>query len=96
MCFVSLQFPALQLRQGSTLIAQKGALGIIGAFKASVIMIKIKNRTISTLYYFCNTNQNIQKHLLILMLLFSVLLHCFCQKKIKNAHYIVLLSGCAS
>ena len=59
MCYVSLEFPALKIRQDSTLIAQKVAMGMIGIINASVVMIKIKNRTISTIYYFCNTNQNI-------------------------------------
>ena len=71
MCYVSLEFPALKVRQGSTLIAHKGAIffslkmpinltqyrGTTGVFNASIIMIKIKNRPRSRLYYFCKTEQ---------------------------------------
>ena len=68
--YVSLEFLALKLKHGSTMIAHKGMFfslkkplninqyrGTIGVFNASIIMIKIKNRPISRLYYFCNTNQ---------------------------------------
>ena len=50
MFYVSLEFPVLKLRQSSTLIAQKGEMGITGVFNPSVIIIKIKNKTISTTF----------------------------------------------
>ena len=53
MCYASLEFPPLKLRQGSTLIAHKDAFfflkdtgasfDTIGVFNARIILIKIKN-----------------------------------------------------
>ena len=45
-------------------------------------MIKIKNRPISTLYYFHNTNQA-STHIYFFLVLFSVLLYYFRQKNYK-------------
>ena len=97
MCHVSLEFSALKLKQDSTMIAHKGAMffplkmpvnlsqykGTIGVFNASIIFIKIKNRPISILYYFCNTNQVSINTYIFLVLLFSILSYYFCQKKSK-------------
>ena len=55
--------------------------GTIGVFNASISLIKIKNRPISRLYYFCNTNQIYINIYFFLVLLFSVLLYYFRQKK---------------
>ena len=72
-CFVSLKMP-VNLNQYR---------GTIGVFNASIILIKIKNRPISRLYYFCNTNQisiNIYFFLVLLFLRFIIL---FRLKKFK-------------
>ena len=69
MCYVSLEFPAFKLWQGSTMMTVQCFLslkipvkpnqywGTTAVFNASIIMIKIMNRPISRLYYFHNTNQ---------------------------------------
>ena len=95
LCYISLELPALNLKQDSTMIAHKGAMfffslkmsvnlnqywGTIGLFNASIIMIKFKKRTISRLYYFCNTNQVSKNIYFFLVLLFSVLLYYFRHK----------------
>ena len=58
---------------------------IIGTFNASIIMIKIKNRPISRLYYICNTNQLSKQHLIFS----SIAIFCFIilfpsKKEIQN------------
>ena len=97
MCHVSLEFPALKLKQDSTMIAHKGPMffslkipvnlsqykGTIGVFNASIIFIKIKNRPISILYYFCNTNQVSINTYIFPVLLFFISSYYFCQKKSK-------------
>ena len=105
MCYVSLEFPALNLKQDSTMVAHKGAMfsilkepvnlnqywGTIGVLNASIILIKIKNRPISRLYYFCNTNQvYINIYFFLVLLLLSVLLYYFRQKNPKS-HSSVLV-----
>ena len=72
-CFVSLKMP-INLNQYR---------GTIGVFNASISLIKIKNRPISPLYYFCNTNQIYINIYFFLVLLFSILLYYFVQKKSK-------------
>ena len=76
-----------------------------GIFNASIIMIKIKSRSISRLHYFRNTNQVSINIRFFLVLLFSLLLHYFSQKNPKShssvpvylfAHYTEQFSGCAS
>ena len=62
--------------------------GTIEVFNARIIMIKIKNRPISRLYYFCNINQISINICFFLAMLFFVLLYYFCKK--------VQFSGCAS
>ena len=77
----------------------------IGAFNASIIMIKIKNRPISRLYNFCKTNQVSKDMYFFLVLLFSVYYVISAKKNPKShssvrvyffAHYIAQFSGCAS
>ena len=59
--------------------------GIIGLFNvSSIIMIKFKNRTVSRLYYLCNTNQVSKNIYFFVVLLFSVLLYYFRQKNPKS------------
>ena len=72
-CFVSLKMP-VNLNQYR---------GTIRVFNASIILIKIKNRPISRFYYFCNTSQASINIYCFLVLLFSVLLYHFRQKKSK-------------
>ena len=94
LCYVSLQFPALKLRQDFTLIAHKGAMffslmmpvnltqyrGPIKVFNASIIMTKIKNKPLSRRYYFCSTNQVSKNNYFFIVLPFSVSLFYFRQK----------------
>ena len=72
-CFVSLKMP-VNLNQCRERIE---------VFNASIILIKIKNRPISRLYYFCNTNQVYINICFFLVLLFSVLYYYFREKKSK-------------
>ena len=94
LCYVSLQFPALKLRQDCNLIVHKGAMFFylmmpvnlteyrrpIKVFNASIIMTKIKNKPISRRYYFCNTNQVSKNNYFFTVLPFSVSLFYFRQK----------------
>ena len=72
-CFFSLKMP----------VNVNQYRGTIGVFNASVIMIEIKNRPISRLYYFCNTNQVSKNIYFFLVLFFYALLHYFRQKESK-------------
>ena len=57
--------------------------GKIGVPNATIIMIRIKYEPIPIFYDFCNTNQESKNIYFFLVLLFSVLLYYFRQKKSK-------------
>ena len=71
-CLVSLKMP-VHLNQYR---------GTIGVFNVSIILIKIKNRPISRLYFFCN-KPNINNHLLISSTAFVRFIILFSSKKAK-------------
>ena len=91
------------------MIAHKGAMffllkmpvnlsqcwGTIGVFNASITMIKIKNRPISRLYFFCNTNQGSINIYFFLVLFLSVLLYYFHKNKPKISFVCTGLIFCS-
>ena len=102
LCYVSLKLIFFSLKMLVKLTQYRGTIGV---FNASIIMIKIKNRPISRLYYFRNTNQVSKNIYFFLVLLFSVSLYYFRQNPPKSrssvlvyvfVHYTVQFSGCAS